>query len=242
MKQVLTQGAVTVNVIKTSDEDLSDELKNTRVNGARKICKGIFSAQKDRLPYLICDIDAFNTMDADPVKNKDLQTVQIAHEYHSLAGIEKNIESDSDYWLSGQLRAHMGFEKVRQLVLDAPQSAGLTPGFHIYEGSLTVNSSSSGTTITSPVKIMLTVAKKGESRPPLSVDFETGSWAVSLDSIHYDSKTGSFEGTITSTTSSGTLHSHLQCIHDTLDSFDCALRTIKGVFKFIVEPVAEPNP
>lgn len=117
MKLVLSEGAVTVNAIDPEDENLADELKNTRVNGARKICKGILEAKLDGLPYIICDAKAFANMDADPVKNADLQTVQIAHEYHALAGFEQNHGSDSVYWLSDQLRAHMGFEQVRRLVV-----------------------------------------------------------------------------------------------------------------------------
>lgn len=117
MKLVLQEGAVTVNAIREKDEDLSDELKNTRVDGARKICKGVFAAKKDGLPYLICDVDAFAKMDVNTEVNADLQTVQIAHEYHSLAGIEQNVGSNSQYWLSTQLRAHMGYERVRRLVV-----------------------------------------------------------------------------------------------------------------------------
>ncbi len=117
MKLVLKEGAVTVNAINPEDEDLRDELKNTRVNGARKICKGILEAKLDGFPYIICDAKAFANMDSDKEKNADLQTVQIAHEYHALAGSEQNHGSDSAYWLSDQLRAHMGYEQVRRLVV-----------------------------------------------------------------------------------------------------------------------------
>ena len=120
IKELLAQGAVVVNAIKASDQNQSDELKNTFVEGARKICKSVPRARKDGRTYIICEAEAFGQMSIDPQKNADLQTVQVAHEYFGLAGVENNVGSDSDYWLSGQLTAFMRWERVRKLGVESP--------------------------------------------------------------------------------------------------------------------------
>lgn len=108
MLDVLTHGAVAVSVFNKSEEDLTDSRLNTYVYGSPKVCKGYI---ENDIAYIVCSKEKFESL------NEHEQYQQIHHEYASLARLEQNIGSDSDYRLSKQLVAFLEYQQVLKLTV-----------------------------------------------------------------------------------------------------------------------------
>jgi hypothetical protein len=118
MNDVLRDGAVVINAIRESEQNLADEELNTYVSGYPKTCKGLIS-KRDGRPHILCNIERFWELKAgwEPARLEAEQYRLIHHEFASLAGLEKNVGSDSDMSLSSQLTKFLKPESVLRLAV-----------------------------------------------------------------------------------------------------------------------------
>jgi hypothetical protein len=97
-------------IMKPQYVSLSFTNEKLLVGNSEKTCKGIFDEEKSR-PKLTCNIDRFEkTIEAD-------QYSLIHHEYAGLIGLEQNIGSASDYFLSSQVVGFLEEKTILKLAI-----------------------------------------------------------------------------------------------------------------------------